>query len=108
MGALACEAWRLRHAAGRSLRGDFRIMKQGGTDSLRCGEATAGQTVQRTVAKRRLSNPPSKYSNAQKDQSERIGLFVAVLNLIYNFVSVFNEVRSKTLRAATLFDVPGL
>jgi len=32
---------------------------------------------------------------------------VAVLNLIYNFVSVFNELRSKTLRAATLFDVPG-
>ena len=29
------------------------------------------------------SNPPSECPNAQKDQSERIGLFVAVLNLMY-------------------------
>ena len=30
---------------------------------------------------------------------------LAVVNLIYNFVSVFNEVRSKTLRAETFFSL---
>ena len=47
------------------------------TDSLACGRATAVASVHRTLAKCRLSNPSSKYPNAQKDQSKRIGLFVA-------------------------------
>jgi len=42
------------------------------------GRATAIASVHRTLAKSRLSNPPSKCPNAQKDQSERIGLFVSM------------------------------
>ena len=48
----------------------------GRTDSPGCGRATAVASVPRTLAKCRLSNPSSKYPNAQKDQSEWIGLFV--------------------------------
>jgi hypothetical protein len=59
--------------------GDF---WQGRTDSLFCGKATAVASVHRTLAKSRLSNPPSKYPNAQKDQSERIGLFAAVTDYL--------------------------
>ena len=43
------------------------------TDSLRCGEATAGQTVHRTVC---LARPFESVHKAEKDQSERIGLFL--------------------------------
>ena len=43
------------------------------TDSLRCGEATAGQTVHRTVC---LDRPFESVSKEEKDQSERIGLFL--------------------------------
>jgi len=52
-------------------------------DSLFCGKATAGQTVHRTVCLDGLSNPPAQYPNAEKDQPVRIGLFLAVLNLMY-------------------------
>ena len=38
----------------------------GRTDSLACGRATAVASVHRTLAKSRLSNPPSKCLNAQK------------------------------------------
>ena len=45
-------------------------------DSPGCGRATAVASVHRTLAKSRLSNPSSKCPNAEKDQSERIGLFL--------------------------------
>ena len=51
----------------------------GRTDSPGCGRTTAVASVHWTLAKSRLSNPLSKYPNAQKDQSERIGLFVVGL-----------------------------
>ena len=46
------------------------------TDSPGCGRATAVATCHRHVAKSRLSNPSSKYPNAEKDQSFWIGLFL--------------------------------
>jgi hypothetical protein len=61
------------------------IFASGKTDSLFCGKATAVATCHRHVAKSRLSNPSSKYPNAEKDQSKRIGLFLALLNLMYIF-----------------------
>ena len=70
-------------------------IKSGRTDSLFCGKARLVASVHRTLAKSRLevncskaarecglghSNPSSKYPNAEKDQSKRIGLFLAVSN----------------------------
>ena len=46
-----------------------------GTDSLRCGEATAVATVHRTVAKSRLSNPSSSHTT-KKPLSVRTAVFV--------------------------------
>ena len=44
-----------------------------GTDSLRCGEATAVETVHRTVSKSRLSNPMSSLTT-KKPLSVRIAV----------------------------------
>ena len=55
---------------------DWMKTQQGRTDSLACGRATAVASVHRTLAKSRLSNPPSQYPNAEKDQSFWIGLFL--------------------------------
>ena len=55
------------------------------TDSLFCGKATAVASVHRTLAKSRLSNPPSKYPYQTKNTSRLGWCFgLAVLNLMYN------------------------
>ena len=55
-------------------------------------------TVHRTVALN-CSNPPS----IQKDQSKRIGLFVAFLNLMYISAKILKRLKVKILRVATVF-----
>ena len=73
-----------------------------GTDSLFCGKATAGQTVHRTVC---LDRPFESALNTKSPTPKGVGLFVAVLNLMYIFICVLVTVKPKRLRVTIAYGV---
>ena len=72
----------------------MKIEQRGGRIRSPAGEPRPGKQSTGLFAWTGLSNPPSEYPYAEKDQSERIGLFLAVLNLMYIIDQVLEN--SKT------------